>query len=229
MDRRKIILAAKTSLRNKEGKAALDYLRNKRCFSDEVIEKFDIGYCPPNIDHQLNGRIIVPIYDAFGEVVALSTRHLDENHSVRFWHESFDKSFFIYGLNFAKKNIIKHGKAVLVEGEFDVAALHSVGVTIAVGISGSAFTLTQAVDLARYCSEVYLVFDGDEAGRTAIQRSMEMHSKYHFGSSYPKFSFIPVYLPSKLDPDDYVKTKGASSFIELLKNAKADNKLWSNN
>ena len=127
MERKKIVEAAKITIRKPEGKKALDYLLNERKFSNEVIDKFDIGYCPPDINHEVRGRIITPIYDPYGELVAISTRHLDRNNKHRFLHESFEKGFYLYGLYYAKKNIQRTNKVIVVEGECDVSSLHSFG------------------------------------------------------------------------------------------------------
>jgi len=218
-DRLKIVKAAKISLRNKVGEKALDYLRNKRGFSDEIINKFEFGYCPENIDHQLRGRIITPIYDTYHSLIALSTRHLDENHKNRFWHESFDKGSYLYGLCYSADSILKNKKAILVEGEFDVAALHTLGFNVAVGVCGSGFTLLQASLLSRYCSEVYLVFDGDEAGRKGIKHVLNLYKKYNFDGYGLKY--IPVYLPEGKDPNDYLKNE-RNEFKKILIEAKKE-------
>ena len=76
VQRLKIVQAAKRSLRKPEGLKALNYLKECRGFSDKVIEKFEFGYCPYEINHQLRGRIISPIYDAYANLIAVSTRHL---------------------------------------------------------------------------------------------------------------------------------------------------------
>jgi DNA primase len=218
LERKRIVDNAKRSLMRPEGKKALDYLRKVRCFSDAIIDRFDFGYCPPQINHQLRGRIITPIYDAYKELISLSTRHLDENHSNRFWHESFNKSFYTYGLTYAKYSIMKYKKVIIVEGEFDVAALHTHGITIAVGVCGKALTLSQIVILSRYCSEMYIVFDGDEPGRLGIEKAMELYKKNNL--MVYGISFIPVYLPNKLDPDKFIKEEKKEKFISVVKQSK---------
>ena len=230
VDREKIVEIAKKTLKKPEGKIALDYLKDKRLFSDKVIDQFNFGYCPKNIDHQLNGRIIIPVYDAYGGLVALSTRHIEEDHNIRFWHESYDKSFFLYALNFSKRNILKCDRVILVEGEFDTASLHSFGFNFTIGICGSAFSLMQIVSIARYCNNVYLLFDGDNAGRKAIDNAMKTYNQYGFNKRVdPAFNFIPVHLPNGLDPEDYVKSEGKDGLINLFKKAKQEYELWINN
>lgn len=176
------------------------------------------------VNHQLQGRIITPIYDLYGEALAVSTRHLDENWKNRFWHERFDKGSALFGLRDARKHILRYRKALVVEGEFDVACLHSFGFTITVGVCGSAFTLSHASLLARYCTEVYIMFDNDVAGRDGVERIQKLYKKH----SFEKFGivYIPVSLPLGVDPDDFVKKYGAIGLQKLLETAKEEYQLW---
>lgn len=179
-----------------------------------------MGFCPRDADHELRGRIITPIYDICGGLIALSTRHLDKEHKLRFWHESFDKGSYLYGLYYAKDTIRKLNKVIIVEGEFDVASLHSFGFTMTIGCCGSAFTLFQVALLARYCTDFYLFFDGDTAGRNSIQRALNMHNKYSLGAYGLKF--IPVLLPKGMDPDEFVMDNGREGTREKLRTARDD-------
>lgn len=153
----------------------------------------------------------------------MSTRHLDESVDNRFWHESFDKSSYVYGLCYAKKYILKYHKVIIVEGEFDVAYLHTVGFNMAVSICGSALTLSQSVLLSRYCKEVYLVFDGDKQGQIAIERSLKLHKKHNLNVYGIKF--IPVKLPLDKDPDEFLKENKKEKFRHLLIESKEEYKL----
>ena len=224
IDRMKIVQAAKASLRKPEGKKALDYLINKRKLSDRIIDRFSIGYCPPSVNHCLKDRLITPIYDTYGNLVALSTRHLDENASFRFWHESFDKGFYLYGLNVAKDAIIKTQKAIVVEGEMDVACLHSYGFNMTVGLCGSAFTIFQVALLGRYCSDVFFLLDGDNSGKVSTERILKIY-KNHLLGAYG-LNYIPVKLPEGYDPDDFVKKEGKEALNELLANARKETEIF---
>jgi len=224
VDRKKIVQVAKNSLWSKEGEKALEYLRFKRGFSDDIIKEFDFGYCPLNINHQLRGRLITPIYDSHKQLVALSTRHLDESVDNRFWHESFDKSSYVYALCYAKKSIMKYHKVIIVEGEFDVAYLHTVGFKMVVSICGSALTLSQTVLLSRYCREMYLAFDGDKQGQIAIERSLKLFKKHNLGAYGIKF--IPVKFPIDTDPDEFVKKEKKEAFRKLLIESRSEYELY---
>lgn len=207
--------AGQISLWGEGGKKALNYLIDERKFSDQVIEKFKLGYCPVEVNHQLSGRIISPIYDESNNLISLSTRHLDKNHNMRFWHEVFDKGLYLYGLCYAKKSILKVNKVIVVEGEFDVISFHNAGINMTVGVCGSALTYFQICLLSRYCSNFYLMFDGDEAGEKAIYRAMKMYKENNL--KFNKINFFPVYLPNQFDPDDYVKLEGVDGVKEILK------------
>jgi len=104
----------------------------------------------------------------------------------------------------------------------DVAFLHSKGLNMAVGICGSAFSIFQISLLARYCSEVYIVFDGDIAGKKATDKVMQNYKNYNLDSYNVKY--IPILLPPKCDPDDYINKYGVNSFKKLLLSTKA--KFW---
>jgi len=220
MERKKIVAAGKKTIRRPEGKTALDYLLNERRFSNEIIDKFDIGYCPSDVEHEARGRIITPIYETYGELVAISTRHLNVNHSARFMHETFEKGFYLYGLYYAKEAIQRTNKVIIVEGECDVACFHSFGFDMTVGLCGSAFSLFQMALLSRFCSNFYFLLDGDEAGRKATQRALDNYKKYSL--EVYKLKFIPTYLPDGSDPDNFLIGGGKKNMIEKLRTAKED-------
>ena len=227
VQRLKIVQAAKRSLRRTDGKKALDYLREQRGFSDAVIDKFEFGFCPMDINHQLKGRIISPIYDAYDDLVAVSTRSLfsQKGDPGYFWHERFDKGSYLYALGWAKRNILRCNKAIVVEGEFDVASMHDFGFRMTVGVCGSAFTLSQASLLARYCKEVYIMFDNDPSGQNGIRRVLEL-CKNHYFESYG-IKYIPVQLPLGKDPDKVLRTGGVEEMKNILAKAKEEINFWS--
>lgn len=195
----------------------MDYLYN-RALTDKVIDKFDVGYCPKDVFHQLRGRIITPIYGTYGNLAALSTRYMEKDRKNRFWHESFDKGSYLYGLNCARDSIIKKNKVIIVEGEFDVLTLHSFGFDMTVGVCGSSLTLLQIGLLARFCSEFYFMLDGDAAGNESIIRINRMYERYDL-KQYG-LSFYSVALPKGYDPDDYVKEFGPEGMREKLISSK---------
>ena len=223
-ERYKIVKAAKITLSKPEGKIALDYLINERKFSKEVIDRFDMGYCPSDVNHEIRGRIVTPIYGTYGDLVAISTRHLDENHYQRFLHESFDKGSYLYGLNLAKESIRRTNKVIIVEGECDVASMHTFGFDMTIGCCGSAFTLFQIALLSKYCTNFYLLFDGDQAGRDSTARALRDYEKHNL-KAYG-LNFIPTYLPSDSDPNKFLKDHGKRNMVDKLRTAKEDREFY---
>ena len=205
---------AHLTLQTTEGKEALAYLREERGLTDEAINAFQIGYVPARVNHELAGRVLTPLFDSYGNLVAITSRHLKQKKN--FWHESFDKSFHLYGLNIAKPHILKYGYAVLVEGEFDVAYLFGQSVKMTVGVCGSALTVFQASLLARYCQKVFIVFDRDKngSGQRATRRVIKLGKETLF-----EMDLIPVELPIGVDPDDFIKNNGVREFASILKSS----------
>ena len=201
------------TLRSEEGKEVLEYLKSERGLTDKIIDLFQIGFCPDRVNHELSGKIIIPVLDTYGEPVAISTRNPGNRRD--FWHESYDKIFYLYGLYIAKLNILFKKKAILVEGEFDVMSLHQYGFSTTVGVCGSSFSIFQASVLARYCKKIYLLFDSDVAGEQAIKKVLEMKKEKLYN-----VDFIPVYLPGSTDPDEYIRKNGKNKLIELLEGSK---------
>lgn len=145
---------------------------------------------------------------------------MQKKYKDRFWHEQFQKKRYLYGINNAKNAILKNNKAIIVEGEFDVLSLHSNGFPIAVAPCGSAFSLFQAATLARYCDEVFLLFDGDNAGRAATRSALKLYNNNDLDAY--DILYIPVFLPEGTDPDDFVRKYGKYELKKILKKAKED-------
>jgi len=211
------------SLWSEEGEPGLTYLREKRHISDDVIKKFQIGYCPqgtpPISDIYLGGRIIMPCFDAHGNIVAFSTRNPWVEKRYQHWHESFDKTSYLYGLHVSKKSIRHSDKAIIVEGQFDVACLHSNGLSMTVGLFGTTFSIMHVALLSRYCSEIYVLFDpqqreGDVSGQEGTARAMKLYYDYCL-NTYGIY-FIPIVLPGSLDPDDFVYQHGKDELTHIL-------------
>ena len=213
---------AHQELKANNGKDAYQYLKNVRGISDRVIDEFKIGYVPHWITnlyddkHEFAGRIIFPVYDQSGELVALSSRDWREGAGMKFFHETYKKRNHLFGLNVAKENILKYNKAFVVEGEIDVFKLHSHNIDCTVGMIGSVLHLEQIALLSRYCQNIFLVFDGDSAGQKAAEKAMKLSREKEMSKAYD-IDMFPVYLPDKLDPDEFISKNGPKNFVELLK------------
>lgn len=215
-----IVQLASKSLWETEGKPALTYLTEKRGLLKPVIKDFGIGYVPQYVNLFLNGRIIYPIRDCYGNLVAVSTRHLFKPKKESFWHEEFEKSLHLFGIHIAKKAMIKHHKAVVVEGELDTLALQSFGIPMTVGLCGGAFGIFQMALLARYCNEVYLLLDPDSSGKSNTGKTIEKMKELVTDLKHRGILLIPCNLPGGYDPDDFAREFGKDGIIEMMKTEK---------
>jgi DNA primase len=202
-ERLKLVDLAQKTLWSPEGEAQLAYLRTRK-ISDSQIQAMRFGFMPSRIrDHELSGRLVMPLYDSYGELVAISSRDIRPNAERKHWHESFDKRCHVYGLDLAKKAMMQHNRVVVVEGQFDVGYMRSIGFEFTVGVLGTALTLFHASLLARYCSNIYLFFDGDKGGHEATARSMKLYRERNLKAD--EVRFIPVDTPDDKDPDDLTR------------------------
>ena len=128
---------------------------------------------------RLPGRLIFPIFSPNGRVVAFAGRVLDPNEKGGKYINSpesiiYNKSRILYGLSFAKDEIRRLNKAIIVEGYMDLISLYQNGVKNVVAVSGTALTDEQVQLLSRYTKDVVLLFDADTAGIKASMRSIEI-------------------------------------------------------
>lgn len=123
-------------------------------------------------------RVMFPIHDMLGRVVAFGARRIDETDEPKYINSPesplFHKSRALYGLPQARDAILKTGRAVITEGYMDTIACHQAGITNVVATLGTALTTEHARVLERLCTEAVLLFDGDEAGQRAADRAVEV-------------------------------------------------------
>lgn len=166
---------------------------------------------------RLPGRLIFPIFSPNGRVVAFAGRTLDPNEKGGKYINSpesivYNKSRILYGLSFAKDEIRRLNKAIIVEGYMDLISLYQSGVKNVVAVSGTALTDEQVQLLSRYTKDVVLLFDSDTAGIKASMRSIEILLKQDMEVKI-------VSLPQGEDPDSFVNKFGKDKFDDLLKKA----------
>jgi DNA primase len=113
--------------------------------------------------------ISIPIYSLTGKVAYVLVRSLTSDVKYRVTPTSAKKGLTLYGLNRALPSIIRQNYAVVVEGWSDVVALHSIGITNAVGIIGSTITNVQSAILQCVTNDVVAIGDGDEAGEKMVE------------------------------------------------------------
>lgn len=158
-------------------------------------------------------RVIVPIIDARGNVVAFGGRVLDDS-KPKYINTSdtpvYKKSLGVFGLNFAKNS--KEKSLILVEGYMDAIALHQAGFTNSIACLGTALTGEMAHLLSRYADEILLAYDNDEAGQKATERAIKV-----FSSIGMKIRVIR--LSGGKDPDEILKKFGAEKIRNLIDGA----------
>ncbi len=151
-------------------------------------------------------RVVFPVVDVWGNTLAFGGRTLAEDDKGAKYINSPETAFYkkggeLYGLDVAKRTIQKEEFALLVEGNFDVIALHAVGLSMAVAPMGTALTERQARLLKRFARQVVVAFDGDEAGKEATLRCLEPLEAAGLMTKVIRFS------PGD-DPDTFVRREG---------------------
>lgn len=166
---------------------------------------------------RFRGRIMFPICDDQGRVVAFSGRILTEDKQQAKYVNSpetpiFQKSRVLFALDRAKRPMTEAGFAVVCEGPLDALSSHEAGVDNVVAPQGTALTEHHARLLRRFVSEVVLLFDGDDAGQNAVVRSAEplMESG---------LIVRVATLPAEHDPDSFVRAHGPVALRELIQSA----------
>ena len=163
---------------------------------------------------RFRGRLMFPICDEQGRVVAFSGRVLAGDEKTAKYVNSpetpiFTKSKVFFGLDKSKRPILDAGFAIVCEGQLDLIACFMAGVKNMVAPQGTAFTAEHARILKRYVNEVVLCFDSDTAGQAAAARVQE--SLLASG-----LSVRVVTIPAPHDPDSFIKAHGGAAFQELV-------------
>ena len=167
---------------------------------------------------KFRNRLIFPIIDTKGDVVAFGGRVLDKSEPKYMNSQEtavYSKRRILFGLNLAKKT--KRPNLIIVEGNIDVVMLHQAGFDNAVASMGTALTTEQTRLLSRFTKELVLCYDNDGAGKLATERALSI-----LGNS--EFSVKVLALPKRLvdgeyrkqDADDFIKFQGKDAFEALL-------------
>ncbi len=233
-------------MRNPLGKVAMDYLL-RRGLDVKTIEAFKLGYAPyggdflirhlrgKNVKYEwmersglvrrgernyydyFRDRIIFPIFNTTGKVVAMAGRVLGDKKGVPKYINTpespiFTKGKILYGLSVAKGKIREEDEAYVVEGYMDAIALYSFGIENVVASMGTSLTQDQARLLARYTKNVVFAYDSDTAGRSATARGLEIFENAGI--------FVKVMeFPKGEDPDSFIRKRGLSNFLHLKEKA----------
>ena len=228
----------------KIGREGMAYLSEKRGLSPAVIKHFGLGYAPNEFgaligvlrrqgftDEEMKqgflcgvsqktgrpfdyfrNRVMFPIIDVTGNIVGFGGRAMDDQTKPKYLNTSdtpgFEKKRNLFALNYAKNHAVE--QLILCEGYMDVIALHAAGFESAVASLGTALTSNQARLMAKYTKQVVICYDSDEAGQRAANRAMALLTEAGLDVRVLK-------MAGAKDPDEYIKTYGASGFAQLLK------------
>ncbi len=193
----------------------VDFLKENGYRNEDIIEaglavKNEKGH----IYDKFRNRLMFPIIDVRGNVIAFSGRALDDS-PAKYMNSPetpvFHKGSNIFSLNIAKQYSAKDG-LILVEGNMDAVSLYSFGFKNAVAGLGTALTDQQAQLIKRYAPLVYLCYDSDDAGQKACEKAIDILS-----AAGIKLKVLS-YKDAK-DPDEYLKKKGAESFKKVISSA----------
>ena len=161
------------------------------------------------------GRLMFPIIDNFGNVIAFGGRALDDS-TPKYLNTSdtpaFKKSKNLFALNFARNS--DYDYMILCEGYMDVIAMHMAGFTNAVATLGTALTPEQARVLAKYTKKIVLSYDSDEAGVNATRRAIPILAEAGLETKVLEMS-------GAKDPDEYIKKFGKEKFRALVEGSKS--------
>lgn len=184
-------------------------------FNDkEMLESGLVKKSPKGMYYDFyQNRLMIPICDARGKVIAFGGRVLDDSKPKYINSPEtivYSKGRHLFGLNVAKKHDTK--KLLIVEGYMDTISLHQRGVTNVVAALGTALTEQQGWLLRRNTEQIILGFDSDGAGQTAITRSIEIMQKMGCDTRI-------LQMEGAKDPDEYIIKYGNLRFQNLMDNA----------
>lgn len=233
------------NLRLNAGKNAFDYL-GQRGFDENIIKKFRLGYAPDNnglraylssknvsesdmielglatlseknnkIYDFFRDRVIIPILDKRNRVIAFGGRVMGDGQPKYLNSPEtpvFNKRKVLYNLNYARDRAFEARRLVICEGYMDVIAQSKFGFEYAVAPLGTALTEEQITEAWKICPEPTLCFDGDNAGIRAAMRSVDRVLPILKAG----YSLKYVFLPDKMDPDDFLKSRGGDEYLKLL-------------
>ncbi|MBP5239791.1 MAG: DNA primase [Oscillospiraceae bacterium] len=226
-----------------DGQKAVRYMQ-ERGISPQTAKRFGLGYAPDSweslrkamtekdySDFELfdaglvkrgqrggfydtfRNRLMFPVIDVRGDVIGFSGRILGGD-GAKYMNSPdtlvYNKSRNLFAMNLAKKS--KSGYLLLAEGNVDVVTLHQAGFDSAVASLGTSLTPEQARLMSRYTKEVIIAYDNDSAGQKAAQRAIGILERLDL-------KVRVLRMTGAKDPDEFIRTKGADAFANLLKDS----------
>ena len=232
---------------HRDASTTIAYLK-QRGLTGEIAAQFDLGYAPTGWDNlsstagneekldlmvkagliskresgghydRFRARVIFPIHDNKGRVIAFGGRLLDEGEPKYLNSPEtpvFHKGSELYNLHRARSAIAQQQLSIVVEGYMDVLALAQHGIDHCVATLGTATTTTHLQRLFRLAPSIVFCFDGDRAGRDAAGRALEI--ALPLLESGRQVSFL--FLPDGEDPDSVIRDQGADTIRTLIESA----------
>lgn len=166
------------------------------------------------------GRVMFPIHSVTGRILGFGGRTLQNDKKIAKYFNSpesiiYNKSEILYGLYFAKGDIIKYDNCYLVEGYTDVISMHQAGIQNVVSSSGTSLTVEQIKLIRRYTNNVTILYDGDAAGIKASFRGIDLILE-------EGLTVQVVLFPDGDDPDSYAKKVSSEQLLSYIQQAKKD-------
>ncbi len=190
-----------------------DAMKKKGYSEEELVSVFLAGKKNGKTFDMFRNRVMFPIIDLSGHVIAFGGRVMDDS-TPKYLNSSdtpvFSKRMNLYALNFAKKTT--RDALIFCEGYMDVIALHRAGFTNAVATLGTAMTSEQARLVRRFVKKVYLCYDSDEAGQRATNKAIELLEA-------ADVTVKVITVKGAKDPDEFLQKYGAEAFEKLLADA----------
>jgi DNA primase len=188
----------------------LDYLTKTGLTIDKNNYQFD----------RFASRVIFPIHSISGQILGFGGRILKKDEkSAKYLNspesEIYHKSNILYGLYFAKNDIIKSDKCFLVEGYTDVISMHQAGICNVVASSGTALTQEQVRLIKRFTKNVTVLYDGDEAGIKASLRGIDLILEEGLNVKV-------LLLPESEDPDSFARTHSSNELHDFIQQNESD-------
>ena len=198
------------------------HLRGRRFSQEEIVQSGlasskDDGRPGSAIYSRFRNRVMFPICNDYGEVIAFSGRILEADAKAAKYVNSpetplFTKGRVLYGLDKTKRDLIEKNAAIVCEGQLDLISAFEAGIRNVIAPQGTAFTGDQARLLKRYVETVLLCFDSDAAGKKAAARSLP--------ALLSQGLLVKVVtLPEGEDPDSLIRCSGPTAFLEVVNHA----------
>jgi DNA primase len=216
-----------------EDNRGLSYLQDSRNLDIEIIKEFSLGLFPqdirvlfqvadPQILRKINiitnashsvfktWEIIFPVRDGFGVPVALAGRLIEANNKLsKYMNTPYQKKNYLFGLDLAKKTILKEDKVYVVEGYFDVIKAHQHNIKNVVGVCSSFLTRRQLSLLSRYTENIILMLDNDEPGKRNTQKILSRFENLNG----VKMSHLNPFCSGTKDLDEFLDKYGPKKLI----------------